>query len=185
MSGDFWTDAMDAALAAAWARGVATKAIGNEIGVTKNAVIGRARRIGLPARPSPIKGTRPVALRPRPTARPVMRAPRAPRPVLSAPREKAVRAPAPPKPAVAVAPPIRVPSPHRCQWPEWGSNAFPDCMRDPAVPRAPRFCDAPVHHVPRVTADGQTALVPLPYCAAHAERAYRVPEASPKVKESR
>lgn len=43
-----WTDAMDSALRDAWGRGLSTSAIAKAIaGATKNAIIGRARRIGL------------------------------------------------------------------------------------------------------------------------------------------
>lgn len=49
-----WTAEMDARLATMWGAGLSSARIGAELGLTKNAVIGRARRRGLPARPSPI-----------------------------------------------------------------------------------------------------------------------------------
>ena len=49
-----WTAEMDARLATMWGAGLSSARIGAELGLTKNAVIGRVRRKGLPARPSPI-----------------------------------------------------------------------------------------------------------------------------------
>jgi GcrA cell cycle regulator len=46
--------ARDAELTELWAQGLSSSAIGVRMTLTKNAVIGRARRLGLPARPSPI-----------------------------------------------------------------------------------------------------------------------------------
>ena len=52
-----WTNKMDARLEQLWGRVpvLSTAAIGREIGVSKNSVVGRAHRKGLPSRPSPIK----------------------------------------------------------------------------------------------------------------------------------
>ena len=50
-----WTPAAIEQLHAAWARGDATKKIGDDIGCGKNAVVGKVRRLGLPPRRSPIK----------------------------------------------------------------------------------------------------------------------------------
>jgi len=50
-----WTPEMDAKLTAGWLEGLTTPVIGKRIGVGKNAVIGRARRLGLPRRLSPIR----------------------------------------------------------------------------------------------------------------------------------
>jgi len=50
-----WTDSKVSRLRALWAGGLRTVAIGVELGVSKNAVVGKAHRLGLTARPSPIK----------------------------------------------------------------------------------------------------------------------------------
>jgi len=52
-----WNPRTDAILTKNWNDGLPSKDIGKLIGVTKNSVIGRARRIGLPKRQSPIKFT--------------------------------------------------------------------------------------------------------------------------------
>jgi GcrA cell cycle regulator len=64
-----WTPARDARLEELWGEGVSTSRIGVELGVTKNAVIGRARRLGLgwhdkanQAPPSPADAFRPIVI---------------------------------------------------------------------------------------------------------------------------
>jgi hypothetical protein len=51
-----WTPALDARLIAMWYDGLPTAEIGDRLGITKNAVIGRKNRLGLASRLSPIKG---------------------------------------------------------------------------------------------------------------------------------
>ena len=50
-----WTDAVINQLRALWAEGHSTAEIGRRLGVTKNAIVGKAHRLDLPARPSPIR----------------------------------------------------------------------------------------------------------------------------------
>jgi GcrA cell cycle regulator len=58
-----WTPELDGALRTLWAAGYSTAEIGRRLGVTKNSVVGRAHRLDLPARVSPIKPTAtPVAV---------------------------------------------------------------------------------------------------------------------------
>ena len=49
-----WTPLKISALIALWNEGLSTSAIGNRLGVTKNAVVGKVHRLGLPKRNSPI-----------------------------------------------------------------------------------------------------------------------------------
>lgn len=49
-----WDDLIPA-LRALWDEGHSTAEIGRRLGVTKNAIVGKAHRLGLPDRPSPIK----------------------------------------------------------------------------------------------------------------------------------
>ncbi len=49
-----WTEETVACLRGLWSEGLPTAEIGRRLGITKNAVIGKAHRLVLPPRPSPI-----------------------------------------------------------------------------------------------------------------------------------
>lgn len=49
-----WDDEMIARLRVLWTEGHSTAEIGRRIGVSKNGIVGKAHRLDLPARPSPI-----------------------------------------------------------------------------------------------------------------------------------
>ncbi|QCE32664.1 GcrA cell cycle regulator [Acetobacteraceae bacterium] len=53
-----WTDEVIERLKTLWAEGHSTAEIGRRLGTTKNAVVGKAHRLKLPTRPSPIKSRR-------------------------------------------------------------------------------------------------------------------------------
>lgn len=53
-----WNDERIEELKALWAEGLTTGEIGKRLGVSKNAVVGKAHRLGLQGRPSPIKRDR-------------------------------------------------------------------------------------------------------------------------------
>lgn len=93
-----WTDERIETLRKMWDSGLTATQIAEELGgVSRNAVIGKAHRLGLPARPSPVKPNEPKA-----GAAPS--APAEPRPA-PAPRETAApAAPAAPRAPVAAAP---------------------------------------------------------------------------------
>ncbi|MDR2902829.1 MAG: hypothetical protein LBU87_07000 [Lactobacillales bacterium] len=55
-----WTDDKIKLLKKLWTSGKSTVEIGHLLGLSKNAVIGKAHRMGLPTRPSPIKSEGPV-----------------------------------------------------------------------------------------------------------------------------
>ncbi len=92
-----WTDERIAKLKAGWEGGMTASQIAEQLGegVTRNAVIGKAHRLGLEARPSPVKAgeeaeAAPVAAAPTPSvaASPVTHAPTAviaPRPIAKKP----------------------------------------------------------------------------------------------------
>lgn len=121
-----------------WVRGNSTSLIGRNLGCTKNAVVGKAHRIGLPSRASPIAGR---SLQPRPpVAAPKPRGVRTLPPMASlvdevddAPPEPVGVREKPVAPPVEVEPlPQRPPSPNGCQY----------ITGDPG--RTPyRFCAAP------------------------------------------
>ncbi len=52
-----WTPDRVKTLMALWAEGISTLEIGRRLGVTKNAVVGKVHRLGLPKRQSPINST--------------------------------------------------------------------------------------------------------------------------------
>lgn len=54
-----WTDERVEIVTKLWSEGLTASAIGRRIGVTKNAIVGKVHRLGLPARQSPIR--KPVA----------------------------------------------------------------------------------------------------------------------------
>jgi len=148
-----WTNEAIDRLRAFWAEGHSTAEIGRRMGISKNAVVGKAHRLELPARPSPIRrdpeAPRPVATGRRPTLPPL----RAALPVVVRREEPKPAAPEarvitlPPKPASVVRAFPRA-SVKNCCWPigEPGTKGF-------------RFCVDP-------------ATGGKPYCATHASLAY-------------
>ncbi len=145
-----WTEDAIALLKALWAEGHSTAEIGRRMGISKNAVVGKAHRLNLPARPSPIRRQEGEA-RPRPAA---------PRRV-SGPTLPPLSTPAPtaeplPVAEIAAAPVLRQVSSPRpsggrvttCCWP----------IGEPGTPSF-RFCD-------------HEALQGKPYCDSHAQLAY-------------
>lgn len=152
-----WTDERVAELKQLWEQGHSASQIASILGeVTRNAVIGKAHRLGLSSRPSPIKAGQPgAAPRSKKKAAP-RRATARRRPAPATARAKPERPTAPrlsdaerrllavqPQPAPAN---YRGPT---CQWPigDPGQDEF-------------RFCGAP-------------ASQGRPYCDAHCQIAYR------------
>ncbi len=151
-----WTDQTIARLRELWAEGHSTAEIGRRMGVSKNAVVGKAHRLNLAARPSPIRRDREGAL-PRPVMPRRVTGPTLPPLAAEAP---APSAPPPPRPVVGQVQ-TEAPKPQAirqvaaramrtqtCCWPlgEPGTRSF-------------RFCDA-------------EATPGKPYCSAHAAIAY-------------
>lgn len=121
-----WTDERTNLLKTLWLQGQTASQIAERLGgVTRNAVIGKAHRMGLSSRPSPIR----QRTTPRPAATPAPAA-------ASAPRFPAVPAAAPapaPAPKLPAAPAIKAaPGSRGCMWP----------MGDPKQPDF-HFCGAP------------------------------------------
>ena len=56
-----WTDEKIKRLKKLWSEGLTTGTIGKRLGITKNAVVGKAHRLGLKSRVSPIKH-KPIAI---------------------------------------------------------------------------------------------------------------------------
>ena len=53
-TGNVWTDKRLEELEKLWAKGLSISQIGEALGVSRNAIAGKAHRMGLPKRPSPI-----------------------------------------------------------------------------------------------------------------------------------
>jgi len=179
-----WNDQTKARLRTLWGEGVATAEIGRRMGCSKNAIVGMAHRMDLPARPSPIHaaGQRANVAKPRrahagaTTLPPLSTASDEAAPVrigytpaaapLGGLRPAPGVPPSPlPTPALPQARPSAPPRPafvrpsRECCWPigEPGDKAFRFCG-DAAQPGKP-YCDA--HHqrafVPKRTRPDQYA----------------------------
>ncbi len=145
-----WTAEAIERLKALWAEGHSTAEIGRRMGISKNAVVGKAHRLSLPARPSPIRREA-MASTPRPVQPRAPRPPVAPRstlpPMVATPVAVVpVAQPAPQPPVVRAFP--RLSSTRSCCWP----------IGEPGQPGF-RFCSA-------------EAIVSKPYCPEHAAVAY-------------
>lgn len=127
-----WTDEKIEDLKKLWAKGLSTAEIGRELGVSKNAVVGKSHRLGLKPRPSPISGKAAEAA---PAAAPAKAA--------AAPaKPKAVKAPKA-KEAEKIGDIIDL-GPHMCRWPfgDPGDDDFHFCGRQvaPSKPYCPEHC---------------------------------------------
>lgn len=142
-----WSEEQISRLRALWAEGHSTAEIGRRMGVSKNAVVGKAHRLNLTARPSPIRRLPGQATAPRVPRPAPVRAIDRPAPLRSFTVVGAVPPPPPPPRPVAPPPPPRL-SNAACCWPigEPGKAGF-------------RFC-------------AERALAGKPYCEAHAAQAY-------------
>ncbi|MBC7431226.1 MAG: GcrA cell cycle regulator [Rubritepida sp.] len=146
-------------LRAFWAEGHSTAEIGRRMGVSKNAVVGKAHRLNLPARPSPIRRDVVAALRPAPARRhtlpPLRAALREPLPQLGSTQpQRRPEVGMAALPAIVTARPVSAARPFprvglkTCCWPigEPGTQSFTFCVAE--------------------------AMVAKPYCTKHAAIAY-------------
>lgn len=173
-----WTDERIEQLRQMWERGMTASQIAEELGgVSRNAVIGKAHRLGLQARPSPVKAaaaessTKPAAA---PQARkapapakqeaPVSEEPRVARPQAKAPVEAKpapvqAAAPVSEEEGVEAAPPPRAPQPRIVSV---GPGGFlrqgPGEMQQPIPPAPPRRL---VPAKPSAEIAGKTSLLDL------------------------
>ena len=134
-----WTDERIEQLRKMWEGGMTASQIAEELGgVSRNAVIGKAHRLGLQSRPSPVKPgdsgeSSASADTPKTTAPP---APRAPRP---APVVAATPAPEPAVPAAVAPQPASPPQPViRSIGPGGFQRAMPGEQQAPSSPAPPR-----------------------------------------------
>ena len=98
-----WTEERIDRLKAMWSQGSTASMIAEELGgVSRNAVIGKAHRLGLDSRPSPVKPVEKTVKKPA-AAKP------APVPAASPPAKKPLPEPAAPRVAAPSGPPVRKP----------------------------------------------------------------------------
>lgn len=156
-----WSSARLELLRALWDEGLSASAIGQRLQVSKNAVVGKAYRLRLPPRPSPIRPRQPGGATTKPATR--LKAPRAvaephglvipPAPIARArvPERVPGHHPEPePKPTAAApnevrpAPILRSGQPRTCAWPlgDPGTAGFRFCGGDavPARPYCEQYC---------------------------------------------
>ena len=150
-----------------WAEGHSTAEIGRRLGVSKNAIVGKAHRLDLDARPSPIRrdAVKPQAETaapfPRslgPTLPPLASASTVP-PVVAVSNVQPIRPVA--EPVRGPVPAERTPPPVRAAAPALARRPAPSCcwpIGDPGT-KAFRFCD-------------DASRPGKPYCDEHAKLAY-------------
>ncbi|HUB48226.1 MAG TPA: GcrA family cell cycle regulator [Acetobacteraceae bacterium] len=151
MSSFDWNDVVIGRLRSLWEEGHSTAEIGRRLGVSKNAVVGKAHRLDLPDRPSPIRRDFPP--KPRPAPRPPPTLP--PLPSLGSAPAPVVAKPVPPQ-ATEWRPAALRPSSVR----PLGTRVIPCCwpIGHPGKPGF-RFCE-------------QGSVAGRPYCAQHCMLAY-------------
>lgn len=197
-----WTDERIERLTKMWEGGATASQIADELGgVSRNAVIGKAHRLGLKARPSPVKPNDKPEPAPK-AAKPAPEAPRAAAP--AAPRPAAAPA-APPRPAAPAAAAPATPAPAPQNQPRIvsvGPGGFlrqgPGDQQAPIPPAPPRrlvpakpspeiadktslldlndrICRWPMGHPgePDFHFCGEKVNPGFPYCVEHCGRAYQ------------
>ena len=196
-----WTDERIEKLTKMWEGGSTASQIAEELGgVSRNAVIGKAHRLGLKARPSPVKPNEKEAAAPAPKAPKAEAAPRsAPAPRQAAPARPAVAAPsaapaAGTAPAAAPTPGPRIvsvgPGGFLRQGPGDQQAPIPPAPPRRLVPAKPsaemaektsllelndRICRWPMGHPGEADFHfcGEKVNPGFPYCVPHCGRAYQ------------
>lgn len=193
-----WTEERIDTLKKMWDSGMTATQIAEELGgVSRNAVIGKAHRLGLQSRPSPVKPNEPKADAAPPAPKPTPPAAPAPKaPVAAAPQAPAapasVAAPAPePRPEPS-APVLRSVGPGGFLRQNPGEQSAPITPAPPRrlVPAKPseaiagktslldlndRICKWPLGHPgePDFHFCGEKVNPGFPYCVAHCGHAYQ------------
>ncbi|HJQ17163.1 MAG TPA: GcrA family cell cycle regulator [Allosphingosinicella sp.] len=192
-----WTDERIDQLKEMWTRGMTASQIADELGgVSRNAVIGKAHRLGLQSRPSPVKPNEPLPVKPRtkPAAAPEEVREMAPAPVVAVAPAGAPSQPqsAPPLSQAAPQPQIRSVGPGGFlrQGPGDQQPPIPPAPPRRLVPAKPsaevadktslldlneKICKWPIGHPgePDFHFCGKSANPGFPYCVEHCGVAYQ------------
>ncbi|MCW0196670.1 GcrA family cell cycle regulator [Sphingopyxis sp.] len=164
-----WTDERIEHLRSMWEKGLTASQIADELGgVSRNAVIGKAHRLGLKSRPSPVKATEKVVKAPKPaTPKPAAPAapPRAAAPAFQRPAAPPRAEPKPaaePRPAAEAAATDAPPKPDAPRIVSIGPGGFirqgPGDQQAPIPPAPPRRL-VPAKPSPEIA--GKTSLLDL------------------------
>jgi GcrA cell cycle regulator len=194
-----WTDERIERLKTLWSQGTTASQIADELGgVSRNAVIGKAHRLGLQSRPSPVK---PNEAGEETAATPDSEAPR-PAPTAAAPKPAPAAAPRAAAETPAAATPAQAPQPPQPQIRSIGPGGFvrqsPGEQQSPIPPAPPRrlvpakpspeiadktslldlnekICKWPIGHPgePDFHFCGAQANPGFPYCVDHCGVAYQ------------
>lgn len=162
-----WTEANENRLRALWVEGHSTAEIGRRMGVSKNSVVGKAHRLGLEVRPSPIirdgmaraprqyplpRAIREQAARLAPLLSVDMPPPPAPPPLSEKGIANLSRAGLAPQLMVIEAAPVEPLGKTPCCWPLWGTGK-----------PTHKYCGSP-------------SRLGRPYCPSHHALAYTKPQ---------
>jgi GcrA cell cycle regulator len=191
-----WTDERIDRLKTMWEKGMTASQIAEDLGgVSRNAVIGKAHRLGLQSRPSPVKANEP-------TATPTPKAPPAPRTVSASPPPPPPPPPAPARNFMPVYTPQAPSGPTGAQLRSVGPGGFlrqgPGDQAPPSTPAPPRrlvpakpspemagkttlldlndkICKWPLGHPgePDFHFCGNVVNPGFPYCVQHCGQAYQ------------
>ena len=199
-----WTEERIERLKAMWTKGATASQIAEELGgVSRNAVIGKAHRLGLESRPSPVKAGEEKEKKAKPTPAPKAAKPAAaPKAAPAEPKLASAETPRTATPAASVAQPQRQPDPQAMQYRSVGPGGFirqgPGDTQAPIPPAPPRrlvpakpspevadktslldlndrVCRWPMGHPgePDFHFCGDAANPGYPYCVAHCGVAYQ------------
>jgi GcrA cell cycle regulator len=195
-----WTDERIDRLKELWTKGMTASQIADELGgVSRNAVIGKAHRLGLQSRPSPVKPNEPEVAKPKgkaaappveEPAEPVKAAP-APQPDPE-PASQPSASPPEPAPSTAPQPPVRSigPGGFLRQGPGEQQSPIPPAPPRRLVPAKPsadvadktslldlneKICKWPIGHPgePDFHFCGKPSNPGFPYCVEHCGVAYQ------------
>ncbi|RHW19356.1 GcrA cell cycle regulator [Sphingomonas gilva] len=192
-----WTDERIDQLKSMWEKGMTASQIADELGgVSRNAVIGKAHRLGLQSRPSPVKAAEPVKPAPKPAAE------AKPKPAAAPPPPAPKPQPAPAAPPAPVAAEAEAPARAEPQLRSVGPGGFvrqgPGDQQPPIPPAPPRrlvparpspeiadktslldlndrICKWPLGHPgePDFHFCGEKVNPGFPYCVQHCGHAYQ------------